>query len=873
MQLSPIIRDNQIAISNLENYDENSLKELIQNLSNENERLREGLHKRKITDYEVTKGEPKKQKTDIFQIGSENTLCRFLPILNNLPVTESSTIILYQEKNPIPLKFIVPQEALMCASGVYSNIFKGKNQMADVKTNEFIWNDPIEGPFYSPKAVIHLLKFAYALSRNFKPELSYKPLDEYEKADIDEILEDLLTLIHYYQIHEKLEFECVGCISDKMVDHGEIIETFALVHRYPLKNIQKSWHYNLLFDGALKYNTEQIFEIIESDCIKERGLTHTYSILRDILIQVSNILLKPEENEELYISDPHFFERYFQNVIQLHRALPESLLPGSFDFLKDPLEIYKEVKFPSIILSNALYQLSTNNHEAALEILDRILEENPKNTDALTNRGIVHYEMGNVETSLNDLKLALEGNSEDLRALVCLAKIDLEQKNYEKSLENLLLANKILPDNFYILWLRGENFYHQKNYEEALRAFKEADKINAKVSKHVFFRAQIYYDQGNYKEALKDLNLYIAEEAHLPESYQLRGLVNEKLGNMSDAHKDFSKALELNPELIINLFYRGRVQIQSPATPELLQALKDLQLYSEKTKENRREVLVLKGKIASKVGSLEQAWLFFKNAYEIEENEEILTFLGKLSFKIKKYPYALHILAKAYELNSKNLEIIYFYGKVLHMTGHSREALPILEQSLSIKETAIILGLLGVIYDHLGDHEKAYHFVQRCLAKDLKHGMTEDVNFLSLKMNYENGKETPQKTYEELEKLSKTITDLKLRSTVQIFIAEVLCKLDNVNEAMQFLGLATGNDVTNLKAFHLRGTLHRDRGQMKEALSDFSIILEYEPNNVEALRERAVLYKKMGKLEQARQDAEKLQQLDPQSDIMKILPY
>lgn len=885
--LNPLTR-----LSSIQNYTEKELKEFITKISNANECLKNGLNKRKLSDdHSVTCEETsKRQKTDAFLIEDQNELFKFLPALQKIPVTESSTIVLHQ-KNESPLHYNIPRESLICSSKIYKKIFEDNNQMSDMRSQLLEWNDPQTGPFYSVMAVEHFLTFAYALSRNFRSDIVYHPLKEYEDDQIDEMLEDLLTLIHYYAIDEKLEEECAECIVNKIVEGKEIAETFLLAYRYPLKKVQQSWLLAVVTkEEKMKVSIlEQLMDLLESDEIKQRGLIHTYPILKDTLIKLFQPLYKKSETEELkLILNENFLERFYKNLVKLFHLLPESLLPGTFNTL-DILPEDLETPFAWIWISlwdmdqKSKYSYENEYEKTALKDLNSILAEDPKNSYALTNRGILFTKnkKNKKQEALNDFNQALELNPEDLRALVSRSEIYESLGEFQLGLKDITSANELCPENYYILSQRGSIYFHLKEYKLALTDFDLANKINSsKIPKYLFLRAYTCYHLGFYEQALSDLNEYIniVDTIKTP-TYRLRGLIHQKLGKKKEALKDFSDELnELNSFDLESLFHHASLVLESEWDNwNLGKAAANIKTYLEKNEDNP-EAFALQGKIYYKMKMFEGAWTALKTAYDLNQRDEgTLTLLGIVSCQIKKFPFAYFILKKALEINPNNASAQYFCGEVLFHLGQLKEGLQLIETSLSLNPQNVeALTRAGKIHYLLGNRAEALKKFNLSLEKTEKYDPKKQlVNFYKLKISFEEEKTDTKKLnqiYEELKTVFNEIkADENLKSDCCTLFGEIFLQLNRMDEALKQLNLAINHNIENQKAFLLRGQLNEKLGKQEEAVSDFTMVLLYDPKHVLARYQRALLYYQLQKTQLAFDDLKQVLQLDPDNKIVELI--
>jgi len=72
-----------------------------------------------------------------------------------------------------------------------------------------------------------------------------------------------------------------------------------------------------------------------------------------------------------------------------------------------------------------------------------------------------------------------------------------------------------------------------------------------------FKRGLAYFYLGRYFEATDDVNQAIILDSNYSEAYNIKGLINKRMKNINQAYKDYSKAIQLNPDYyLLNLCIR-----------------------------------------------------------------------------------------------------------------------------------------------------------------------------------------------------------------------------------------------------------------------------------------------------------------------------
>lgn len=109
----------------------------------------------------------------------------------------------------------------------------------------------------------------------------------------------------------------------------------------------------------------------------------------------------------------------------------------------------------------------------------------------------------------------------------------------------------------------GNCYASLADYQSAIIAYDDALKIDTNYNKVYAKRAYARFYAQDYRGALQDYNKAIANSSTEKYSlYNARGAVNEKLGNVEAAIKDYDEALTLNPKSYETYINRGILKTQ-----------------------------------------------------------------------------------------------------------------------------------------------------------------------------------------------------------------------------------------------------------------------------------------------------------------------
>jgi tetratricopeptide (TPR) repeat protein len=187
--------------------------------------------------------------------------------------------------------------------------------------------------------------------------------------------------------------------------------------------------------------------------------------------------------------------------------------------------------------------------------LNRILQIDPKHSEAYSLRGHVYTLKQNHDQSIADQTKAIELNGTNALAYERRAVAHLAKKDPVKSKQDLEQALQINPNLPEALCDRAAVYAMGKDYVRANTDLDAALAVNPRNAQAHFVRSKIYRAQGNSDAALSSLDQAIVAGADAV-IYCERGnaLLEEK-----DAEKailDFNRAIEINPKMLAA--YQGR---------------------------------------------------------------------------------------------------------------------------------------------------------------------------------------------------------------------------------------------------------------------------------------------------------------------------
>ena len=183
-----------------------------------------------------------------------------------------------------------------------------------------------------------------------------------------------------------------------------------------------------------------------------------------------------------------------------------------------------------------------------LELYTFALNLNEKFLDAWINRGLVYNELGDYEKSISDYNKAIEIDSKCALAFNNRGYTRFKQKDYQGALEDYNKAILLNPkfqmalDNkallFQTVCLKDDKDFNEKYY----LSLGIAD-----------------VNEGNFPEAISSLDEALTLNPNSEVAYFYKAICFHSLNRTAEAYENYTKAIELNKNMVDEYFNRGQL--------------------------------------------------------------------------------------------------------------------------------------------------------------------------------------------------------------------------------------------------------------------------------------------------------------------------
>lgn len=344
------------------------------------------------------------------------------------------------------------------------------------------------------------------------------------------------------------------------------------------------------------------------------------------------------------------------------------------------------------LIDKSIFLIEKGEYDEVIDVLNKILEIDPKCARALQGKAIVNENLGNIQKALNYTNEALKIDSKYEKALYnksrllnILGEVDSALKAtedtlniYPKNLDALnqrgiILTNtnridegiecyddalKIDPHFFYALVNKGFALYLLKKYNEATQYLNNAIKIEPKNYLPYFYKGLVFDALNDLESALTSYDTAIALEPGTPEDLDVmlnRGIVLSDLGRTNAALLSYNKILEIDPDYVEAWNNRGYVY--GDLIGDYKTALESLD-EALKRDPNCPESLYLKSFYIRKNANeearkLEKKLIYLKH-HKIFLEEQLEYNLAENISLLKDFGYELRVIETQYNLKDRN---------------------------------------------------------------------------------------------------------------------------------------------------------------------------------------------------------------------------
>ena len=328
------------------------------------------------------------------------------------------------------------------------------------------------------------------------------------------------------------------------------------------------------------------------------------------------------------------------------------------------------------------------------------------------------------------------------------------------------------------------------------------------------------------EETIKRKNELVAD-------YILLGLFKQEKGELKEAKKNFTKAIELDPTSAEAYTHRGLLNFEQGNHPEARQDLnKSLELLPNPPKDLLVSILSASAPLELEGGDPDKAIARVSRLIELEPTLEIYLIRAKAYLQTGMLELAVDDLTEVSLLDEDNAEAYQLRGKAYFELGDFSKAIEDLTEALkSDPENIQLLLLRGDSYLELNQPGEAIKDFDTVLALDPNN---EEALRRSGRILFATGKfEEALEIYSSILKANPDNTAALVdRSLCYEKLDQLSKALDDLNRAMELDPTLTEKHKTELAALYMqRGSQFLEDGKWEDALADFKLAMQADEDS------------------------------------------
>lgn len=223
----------------------------------------------------------------------------------------------------------------------------------------------------------------------------------------------------------------------------------------------------------------------------------------------------------------------------------------------DPL-LYDAYHYRSLIR----YRLG--DFEGAINDINRVIgweqEQAQASGELYVQRAFFELSLQNFTAVISDCNTALRLNYGQENLYLCKGMAENGINKFDSALINYAIARKLNPKDIDIYIRTGITDDTLGKYKEAIAQYTLALKIDSSSTLAYYYMAEAYLKLNDDKKAMEDFNKVIDIDPMNALAYFNRGVLEAQKNDYTDALADFDKVVTLNPKNIQALLNRAKIK-------------------------------------------------------------------------------------------------------------------------------------------------------------------------------------------------------------------------------------------------------------------------------------------------------------------------
>lgn len=194
----------------------------------------------------------------------------------------------------------------------------------------------------------------------------------------------------------------------------------------------------------------------------------------------------------------------------------------------------------------------------AWECFSEAIKLEPTNAAFYHNRGMLLYDGGHYETAIADFSQSLRFEPNNVETLCIRAQAFAKLKRNAEALADFDRAIAADPASYFAWGHRGWFFANHEDWNQALASWQKAHSIAPERPRNSYLIGHALCELGSHLQAEPYLDRAVTLGEREPACYMWRGVCRYRRGETAGALDDLNVALQLRPDHLQSLYYRGQ---------------------------------------------------------------------------------------------------------------------------------------------------------------------------------------------------------------------------------------------------------------------------------------------------------------------------
>lgn len=271
------------------------------------------------------------------------------------------------------------------------------------------------------------------------------------------------------------------------------------------------------------------------------------------LLEKYDLGIEYQQDENYYLASQYYLEVVNENpaFTDAWYKLSECCYKlGEFDLALSYLENAEKYEKNNSTIQNlkGMIYVSLGKLEDAKTLFNDILKKYPNDIEAHFGLAEIELYEGRYSGAQNQYQEALKRQNTNRKALLSLALVNAERTNFDAANDFLHQALTYYSGEPEVHYLASVIYSMQGDYVSAEKQARIAVEVNSSYDKAYDMLSNVLYHQGRYSEVINISDYLISRNRKNTNAWFVKGIAQEKLGNIDAAVETWTAGLTINPQ-------------------------------------------------------------------------------------------------------------------------------------------------------------------------------------------------------------------------------------------------------------------------------------------------------------------------------------